>query len=81
MFFSFKFDDIVHKTFLIIFIYIEKNKLRLGFFMVTLALHFFVRGQCRRIGLPFYGRAPLFVFVLISLGFPGRVSPLVFEFP
>jgi hypothetical protein len=39
-------------------------RFRFGFFMVTLALHFFVRGQCRRIGLPFYGRAPLFVFLV-----------------
>jgi hypothetical protein len=41
--------------------------------MVSLALHFFVRGQCRRIGLPFSVRAPLFVFVLISLFLVGLV--------
>jgi hypothetical protein len=34
MFFRFKFDDIVIKTILIIFIYIEKNKLMLSIFTI-----------------------------------------------
>jgi hypothetical protein len=32
MFFRLKFDDIVHKTFSIIFIYIEKSKLMFKYF-------------------------------------------------
>jgi hypothetical protein len=34
MFFRLKFDNIVHKTFSIFFIYIEKNKLKLSIFTI-----------------------------------------------
>jgi hypothetical protein len=40
MFFRFKFDDIVHKTFLIIFIYIEKNNLTLSIFTIRIFIMF-----------------------------------------
>jgi hypothetical protein len=36
MFFRLKFNDIVHKTFSIIFIYIEKNKLMLSIFTIVM---------------------------------------------
>jgi hypothetical protein len=36
MFFRLKFDDIIHKTFSIIFIYIEKSKLKLSIFTIVM---------------------------------------------